>query len=439
MKVLVLNQHSEVADSLANSLRARFGFQALPAYSPEEAQENASKINFDVTIVDWDNPQRGSPVPDAAVGAWDALFLGLRLQVLMPDCKVVLYKEQIPKEYHDERGLPATWFLECLRSEGFRFHWLSKTDTDQVVLEMLGTCEPKSASSIRDETSTNSSLGQSELQNLIDLARNRPTLSWGAVNRKQRVCLTVGFLLLVLATLFPPWKVSGGRYASSSSYGFLFSPPYSGATIDVPRLQVEWALVALATAGLFLLRTPRGIKVGTSSENLLSRRKWNRLMVLSGFLILGTAVAASLVLWAGYAHRHRSTPPITWSPLRIEAAGLIVFLKTEVMDGEVLYQFRVSPSSPDLAHTLHFNIAANSVPYARQFTVVLYDEGGFQVCSENFETTPEVDAKGAFAALLSNGKMTSCSIDRYFRARNWNLLYNFPPVSIVQEELNKQH
>ena len=75
------------------------------------------------------------------------------------------------------------------------------------------------------------------------------------MNRKQRLCLLVGFLLLIAATLFPPWRYSSGiggfRY-SGSAYGFLFRPPFGDATVNLSRLFVEWVLIAFVTFGLFL-------------------------------------------------------------------------------------------------------------------------------------------------------------------------------------------
>lgn len=94
------------------------------------------------------------------------------------------------------------------------------------------------------------------------------------MNRKQRACIKVGFLLLVLATLFPPWTysyrtsslglprlptLSGLRSNSSSgsSYGFLFRPPSGGARVDLNRLFVEWVLIALVTSAFFLSQAKR--------------------------------------------------------------------------------------------------------------------------------------------------------------------------------------
>ena len=76
------------------------------------------------------------------------------------------------------------------------------------------------------------------------------------MNRMQRACLVVGFFLLIGATLFPPWRYSSrlfGVTSSGSSFGFLLKPPIEGATLQLSRLVVEWALIAFVTAGLFFL------------------------------------------------------------------------------------------------------------------------------------------------------------------------------------------
>jgi hypothetical protein len=44
----------------------------------------------------------------------------------------------------------------------------------------------------------------------------------------------------------PPWC---SRYRSS--FGFLFHPPFGGATVNLTRLFVEWVLIALGTSGFF--------------------------------------------------------------------------------------------------------------------------------------------------------------------------------------------
>src|SRR5712692_9683238 len=108
------------------------------------------------------------------------------------------------------------------------------------------------------------------------------------MNRKERVCLSMGFILLLAATLFPPWRdnysssgfglprlpgLSGSR-SYSSSYGFLFKLPSGSATIQLSRLFVEWALIALLTSGLFFLfRKSRGAGTESPTTTLGANRR----------------------------------------------------------------------------------------------------------------------------------------------------------------------
>ena len=112
--------------------------------------------------------------------------------------------------------------------------------------------------------------------------------SQSSMNRRQKACLQVGFLVLIASALFPPWTYSyrsssglprlprlptlaGSRSDNSaaSSYGFLFHPPFGGARVDVNRLFVEWVLIALVTSGLFLSQAKRpSLKTEKESDTL---------------------------------------------------------------------------------------------------------------------------------------------------------------------------
>jgi len=120
------------------------------------------------------------------------------------------------------------------------------------------------------------------------------------MNRKQRVRLTVGFLLLVVAALFPPWRYSdgspgfglprlpglSGSRSYSSSYGFLFNPPFGSATIELSRLAVEWALIALLTSGLFFwFRKSSGTETESQRDQIVTTRTKRQLLV-SGVSVL---------------------------------------------------------------------------------------------------------------------------------------------------------
>jgi DNA-binding NarL/FixJ family response regulator len=108
MRVLVLSRTPLLADGVAGALQERFGFQALPTHSTEEALEAASMFNFDVAVVDWERTDSEQET-DAPGKTPDALFIGMRIHHLQPRCKVVFYREQIP-EHHVGMG----FCFECI-------------------------------------------------------------------------------------------------------------------------------------------------------------------------------------------------------------------------------------------------------------------------------------------------------------------------------------
>ncbi|SRR6266446_214583 len=126
MRVLVLSHIPLLADGVAGALQERFGFQALPAYSPEEALEAASMFNFDVAVVDWESvdTERESDAPGEIP---DALEIGMRIHQLQPRCKLVFYREQIPEHLG---GTP-----------GFCFDCLSVTDRYETLYDMVREAE----------------------------------------------------------------------------------------------------------------------------------------------------------------------------------------------------------------------------------------------------------------------------------------------------------
>ena len=95
---------------------------------------------------------------------------------------------------------------------------------------------------------------------------------------QQLITILFGIILIVAMGLYPPWRVEAGRSSRTlraCAYGSLFSPPqtvriwYSGALsvppgmesvhcraigLDMYRLLVQWAVVALAVAGAFVIQ-----------------------------------------------------------------------------------------------------------------------------------------------------------------------------------------
>jgi len=83
------------------------------------------------------------------------------------------------------------------------------------------------------------------------------------VNRHQKRVVALGFVLLALLGLFPPWTQSltaptGFHKEVPLAYGFILSPPKTesevySVTLDVRRLAVSWAVVMFVIGGLVVL------------------------------------------------------------------------------------------------------------------------------------------------------------------------------------------
>lgn len=76
------------------------------------------------------------------------------------------------------------------------------------------------------------------------------------MNKKQKIILWIGIIIIVLMGLFPPYEraiilPSFGPDDPSVriSYGFLFEPPILDVKIDFARLAIQWIIVSVLTAG----------------------------------------------------------------------------------------------------------------------------------------------------------------------------------------------
>ncbi len=71
------------------------------------------------------------------------------------------------------------------------------------------------------------------------------------MSQRVRVCVCVGIVLFILAALVPPWI--GVHTGGPIGYAPLCLPPGEYVEIDLPRLIVEWLVIAAATGGAVLL------------------------------------------------------------------------------------------------------------------------------------------------------------------------------------------
>lgn len=122
-------------------------------------------------------------------------------------------------------------------------------ESELVVRALIKDLSEQGEASGRKETEVSSSSAAKHNAHRLAAEKQTNRFLGGSVDRRQRICLWMGFLLLVIATLFPPWSF---RYPGSA-YGLLFHPPYGATTVSLTRLFVEWALIALITCGLFFL------------------------------------------------------------------------------------------------------------------------------------------------------------------------------------------
>ncbi len=90
------------------------------------------------------------------------------------------------------------------------------------------------------------------------------------MNKAQKVVLGVGIGAIALMGLFPPWNltfaVRGLHSTTPAGYALISEPPalspdkdarFYTVSIDIPRLLIQWAIVAAVTGGLVLLISNR--------------------------------------------------------------------------------------------------------------------------------------------------------------------------------------
>jgi len=86
------------------------------------------------------------------------------------------------------------------------------------------------------------------------------------MNANQKKCLIWGIAVIAIMGAFPPWRMyscapqSHIKRYEPADYSFIAEPPKPrwskyrvyGVAIDLPRLLIQWAVVAVITGGLFV-------------------------------------------------------------------------------------------------------------------------------------------------------------------------------------------
>src|SRR5712691_4133753 len=138
MRVLVVRQVPYLANVVANVLYEAYGIQSVPIYRLFEIEETLTMFNFDVAIVDWpellEGVFNGRPDPNRPL---DAIDIGLQIKNSQPHCRVILYREQIPK--CEELG--PLEILEYFKQQGIAFETLSTVDSYKTLFDMVRGAE----------------------------------------------------------------------------------------------------------------------------------------------------------------------------------------------------------------------------------------------------------------------------------------------------------
>jgi len=82
------------------------------------------------------------------------------------------------------------------------------------------------------------------------------------MSREQKIALWVGVALIVLAGLFPPWIYLKNKHSvpQPADFGLLFWPPLESTSIDISRLLVIWATIAVVTLAAVVTLTERRVR-----------------------------------------------------------------------------------------------------------------------------------------------------------------------------------
>ncbi len=70
------------------------------------------------------------------------------------------------------------------------------------------------------------------------------------MNKRQRSLMVIAVALIVVTGILPPWKRVLGRQGSES-YSPIWRPPEL-SQVDVTRLGIEWILICLVAAVIWL-------------------------------------------------------------------------------------------------------------------------------------------------------------------------------------------
>jgi hypothetical protein len=106
---------------------------------------------------------------------------------------------------------------------------------------------------------------ESILGHLLSLSVTKGKLMC-SMNKKQRKIILIGFVIVIVCCLFPPWvyytfNAKGAYSESPAGYSLIIEPPEprhtyppgNGVKLDVPRLLLQIFIISLSTGfGVFI-------------------------------------------------------------------------------------------------------------------------------------------------------------------------------------------
>jgi len=83
------------------------------------------------------------------------------------------------------------------------------------------------------------------------------------MNRKPKICLWIGIAVIVAMGIYPPWlytfTAQGVNSRENAGYNCILTPPQPkediapyGIILDIPRLCLQWVIIAIVTGGLIV-------------------------------------------------------------------------------------------------------------------------------------------------------------------------------------------
>ena len=122
MRILIVDDESVIADSLATIFRAN-GFEARAVYSGERAVELAPSFEPDVLI------------SDVIMRGMTGIEVAIYVREHFPSCRVLLFSGQAA----------TSDLITTVDTKGYRFDMLSKPVHPQILLEYLRMCAEQRA------------------------------------------------------------------------------------------------------------------------------------------------------------------------------------------------------------------------------------------------------------------------------------------------------